>query len=186
MTPQPVTVEPGSPVSMALERMAVLGVGRLPVVAADDPGRVVGVFRREDAVAAYHEALVASTDIEMHRARLAQRTDPGAGYYDFRVPPGSIADGRPVKEVAWPEGMTLVSVRRGREVVVPTGETELVAGDVLTAFGTEMAQRQAIERLNHGADEPTAEIRLEELIIDSSGDMSPTRIDDDTTEGESD
>jgi len=158
-------------------------VGRLPVVAADDPTRLVGVFRREDAVAAYHEALVASTDIAMHRARLAQRTDPGAGYYDFRVPPGSIADGRPVKEIAWPEGITLVSVRRGREVVVPTGETELMAGDVLTAFGTEMAHRQAIERFNQGADEPTAEIKLEELMTDTSGEMPPTRIDGDTTEG---
>jgi CIC family chloride channel protein len=186
MTPHPVTVEPNSPVSTALERMAVLGVGRIPVVAADDPGRVVGVFRREDAVAAYHEALVASTDIEMHRARLAQRTDPGAGYYDFRVPPGSIADGRPVKEVAWPEGITLVSVRRGREVVVPTGETVLLSGDVLTAFGTEMAQRQAIERLNHGADEPTAEIKLEELLNAATGDLAPTRIDDEPTEGEPD
>jgi len=183
MTPQPVTVEPGSPVSMALERMAVLGVGRLPVVAADDPTRLVGVFRREDAVAAYHEALVASTDIAMHRARLAQRTDPGAGYYDFRVPPGSVADGRPVKEIAWPEGITLVSVRRGREVVVPTGETQLWAGDVLTAFGTEMAHRQAIERFNHGADEPTAEIKLEELMTDASGELPPTRIDGDKTEG---
>ncbi len=168
MTPRPVTVVPSTPVSRALERMAALGFGRLPVVDEDTPGLLVGVFRREDAVRAYHEALSSSTDVELRRARLAQRTDPGAGYFDFRVPPGSIADGRPVKEVAWPEGSTLVSVRRGREVVVPTGNTVLLAGDVVTAFGSESSKRRVVSRLNQGADEPTAEITLSD--IESRGD----------------
>lgn len=163
MTRRPVTVVPSTPVSTAMERMAALGVGRLPVVDEDDPSKLAGVFRREDAVQAYHEALGAGTDVELHRARLATRTDPGASYYDFRIPPGSMADGRPVREVAWPEGSTLVSVRRNREVVVPSGKTVLHPGDVVTAFGTETSKRQVIERLNQGADEPTAEISLEEI-----------------------
>ncbi|HZD21898.1 MAG TPA: chloride channel protein, partial [Acidimicrobiia bacterium] len=164
MTPRPVTVEPESPVSRALERMAALGVGRLPVVATDDPRRLVGMFRREDAVRAYHEALTSTTDHHLHRLRLAQRTQPGAGYYDFRVPVGSIADGRKVRDVSWPEGSTLVSVRRGRDVLVPDGETGLFAGDVVTAFGTEGSRRRMIDRLNAGADEPTAEIPLVEAV----------------------
>ena len=128
MTPRPATVVASTPVSTALERMAVLGVGRLPVVSEDDPERLVGVFRREDAVRAYHEALTASTDVELQRARLAQRTDPGAGYYEFRIPPGSMADGRAIREVAWPEGSTLVSIRRERQVQVPSGDTVLSEG----------------------------------------------------------
>lgn len=163
MTSRPVTVTPETPVSVALERMAALGVGRLPVVDAATPGQLVGIFGREEAVKAYHEGLTASTDRELHRARLAQRTDPGAGFFDFRVPPGSIADGRHVREVAWPEGSTLVSIRRGREVLVPDGDTLLLSGDVITAFGTDSSKHRVIERLNAGADEPTAEIPLEEL-----------------------
>src|SRR5690606_41521828 len=81
MTPRPVTVTPGTPVSRALERMAALGVGRLPVVDEDDPTKLIGMFRREEAVRAYHEALSSRTDGELTRARLAQRTAPGAGYY---------------------------------------------------------------------------------------------------------
>jgi CIC family chloride channel protein len=162
MTPRPVTVDPSTPVSRALERMAALGVGRLPVVATDDPRRVVGLFRREEAVRAYHEALTSTTDHHLHRLRLAQRTQPGAGYYDFRVPIGSIADGRLVRDVSWPEGSTLVSVRRDREVIVPTGDTTMMAGDVVTAFGTSTSRQRMIERLNAGADEPTAEIPLHE------------------------
>ncbi|HEU4320993.1 MAG TPA: chloride channel protein [Acidimicrobiia bacterium] len=169
MTPRPVTVDPGTPVSRALERMAALGVGRLPVVAADDPRRVVGIFRREEAVKAYHEALSSTTDHHLHRARLAQRTQPDAGYYDFRVPLGSIADGRRVRDVSWPEGSTLVSIRRNREVLVPTGDTELVGGDVVTAFGSPSSRQRMIDRLNAGADEPTAEIPLVQ-IDDEEGD----------------
>jgi CBS domain-containing protein len=174
MTLRPATVVPSTPVSMALERMAVLGIGRLPVVDENDPARLVGVFRRDDAVRAYHEALTANTDAELHRARLAQRTDPGAGYYEFRIPPGSMADGRAIREVAWPEGSTLVSIRRDRQVEVPTGDTVLERGDVVTAFGTLSSKERMIERLNAGADEPTAEIWLEE--IEAQGDASTDAI----------
>jgi CIC family chloride channel protein len=165
MTHRPVTVVPSTPVSTALERMAVLGVGRLPVVSEVDPELLVGVFRREDAVRAYHEALTSSTDVEMQRARLAQRTDPGAGYYEFRIPPGSMADGRAIREVTWPEGSTLVSIRREREVEVPSGDTVLRRGDVVTAFGTITSKDRMIERLNAGAEEPTAEIWLGDMEV---------------------
>jgi chloride channel protein, CIC family len=172
MTPRPVTVTPSTPVSRALERMAALGVGRLPVVDESEPGRLVGMFRREEAVRAYHEALSATTDSHLHRLRLAQRTDPGAGYYDFRVPLGSVADGRRVREVAWPEGSTLVSIRRGREVLVPTGSTVLLPGDVITAFGTDVSKRRMIDRLNAGADEPTAEVELIEILEQGEGSVA--------------
>jgi CBS domain-containing protein len=171
MTPRPATVVPSTPVSRALERMAALGVGRLPVVAEDSPERLVGMFRREDAVRAYHEALSSSTDSELYRDRLAQRTDPGAGYYDFRIPPGSMADGRAIREVSWPEGSTLVSVRRDRLVLVPTGKTVLNQGDVVTAFGTETSKTLMIERLNAGAEEPTAEIMLGEAEQEGADEM---------------
>ena len=171
MTRKPVTVSPSTPVSVALERMSALGVGRLPVVAEESPDQLVGLFRREEAVTAYHRALGASTEHNLQRARLAQRTQPGAGYFDFRVPPGSIAANRRVSEVAWPESLTLVSVRRGREVLVPTGSTTLLSGDVVTGFGSEGSRRRLIERLNAGADEPTAEVFIDEILEDDLGDL---------------
>ncbi len=171
MTRKPVTVAASTPVSHALERMAVLGVGRLPVVDERDPTRLVGMFRREDAVRAYHHALGTTTDRHLARERLRRRTEPGALYYDFRIPPGSVADGKPIKEVAWPEGSTLVSIRRGRDVLVPTGHTVLRAGDVVTAFGTRSSRDRMIERLNAGADEPTAELP----VAEGSSDDEPQR-----------
>ena len=180
MTPRPVTVTPATPVSTALERMTALGVGRLPVVDGS-PFRLVGLFGREEAVNAYHEGLTATTDRHLHRARLAQRTEPGAGYYDFRIPVGSMADGRLIREVTWPEGSTLVSIRRNRRVLVPQGDTRLLAGDVVTAFGTESSKRRMIDRLNAGADEPTAEIPLGEFELADDGPVVTT---DDVSDGE--
>lgn len=162
MTSRPVTVGSGTPVSRAMERMAVLDVGRLPVVA--DDRRLVGMFRRVDAIKAYHHALAETTGGHLERDRLRQRIDPNASYYDFRVPPGSIADGRAVREIRWPAGSTLVSVRRGTQVMVPDGGTVLRSGDVVTAFGTEASKTRMIDRMNTGAEEPSAEIELGPLL----------------------
>jgi predicted transcriptional regulator len=161
MTRRPATVTPSSPVSLAIERMAALGVGRLPVVDDADPTRLVGVFRRVGAVNAYHQALSATTEHELSLERLRLRTDPGARFFDFRIPRESMADGRLVKETVWPEGLTLVSVQRGRSVMVPTGNLELVAGDIVTAFGTEAARAGTIDRLNSTSRDDTAEIPVQ-------------------------
>jgi CIC family chloride channel protein len=174
MVARPVTVTPSTPVSQALEKMAALGVGRLPVVSEDGSGNFLGLFRREEAVRAYHRALSKRTEREMVRRRLDQRTDPGAGYFDFRIPPGSIADGKLVREVAWPEGSTLVSVSRSREVIIPTGGTTLLAGDVVTAFGTPASRSEMIARLNAGASEATAEILISDPETAEAGqEMAP-------------
>ncbi|MEE8331995.1 MAG: chloride channel protein [Acidimicrobiia bacterium] len=148
MTPDPTTVNPNSPVSLAMERMAVLGVGRLPVVAADDPEHLLGMFRREDAVRAYHHALSSEVNAEMGRQRLRARVGTGAEFFSFLISEGSIAAGRALREVAWPDGCTLVSVQRGRQLMVPEGSTMLRVGDVITAFGTPGAEDRVKLRLN--------------------------------------
>ena len=147
MTPRPVTVTPVTPVSLALERMASLGVGRLPVVAEEDPTRLVGLFRRETAVKAYHHALTEATEVELQRKRQRLWTRPDAEFFEFHIPGGSMADGRPLKEVHWPSGCTLVAVRRGRAVLVPEGDTVLQDGDIVTGFGAPGARNQVLERL---------------------------------------
>jgi CIC family chloride channel protein len=153
MTPNPVTVTPDTPVSEALSRMAALGVGRMPVVAADDPGLLVGVFRREDAVEAYHLALGQEVAHDLGRERLRARTSPDAAFHDLEIPAGSVADGRLLKEVPIPGGCTVVSIRRGIEVLVPDGNTGLQAGDVLTVFSRSGLYDQLAERFGAGNTE---------------------------------
>jgi NhaP-type Na+/H+ and K+/H+ antiporter len=134
-------------------------------VSESDSTRLVGLFRREDAIRAYHLALGSATGANLDRARLKQRTDPGANYFDFRIPPGSMASDLEVKAVDWC-GCTLVSVRRGTDVLVPCGSTQLRDGDVVTAFGSEESRRRLIDELNESADEPTAEITLDDILAE--------------------
>jgi chloride channel protein, CIC family len=147
MTRDPVTVTPQLPVSETLERMAALGVGRLPVVADDDPDRLVAMFRREDAIAAYHHALGAAG----RQRRLPERTklpfSDTTHFFEFHIGADSPAAGRLIKEVPWPEGCIVVSIHRGNDLVVASGDQELKPGDALTAFGDEAAQRRLAERL---------------------------------------
>ncbi len=160
MTPRPVTVTPATPVSQVLERMASLGIGRVPIVSEDDPDRLVAMFRREDAVRAYHTALEREVEHDLGRSRLQARVAPGADFHDVDVPPGSVADGRLLKEIPIPAGVTVVSIRRGLQVLVPDGNTRLGGGDRLTVFARPGAKVQLFERLSAG---DTAEL---DLLVD--------------------
>lgn len=150
MTPRPVTVTPSTPVSQVLERMASVGVGRIPIVAEDDPTRLVAMFRREDAVRAYHIALGQEIDHDLGRSRLQARVAAGADFHEAEIPVGSVADGRLLKELPIPGGATVVSIRRGLQVLVPDGNTRLAHGDVLTFFAQPGIGAQLRERLHAG------------------------------------
>jgi CIC family chloride channel protein len=147
MTPRPITAFPGMPVSAALARMAALDVGRLPVVADDDPNRFVGMFRRASVVRAYKHALGGTTARSLYRERYRIRTRPGATFFEMPIPPESAAASVKVRELTWPAEATLVSVRRGDRVIVPHGDTRLEAGDVITGFGSGDARVAVAELL---------------------------------------
>jgi CIC family chloride channel protein len=157
MTPRPVTATPSTPVSVVLQRMASLGIGRVPVVDEDDPTLLVALFRREDAVKAYHQALGQEVHHDLGRSRLQARVAPGTDFHEVMIPPDSVADGRLLKEIPLPAGVTVVSVRRGTGVVVPDGNTRLAGGDVLTVFARDGQHDQLLSRMH--ADD-TAELEL--------------------------
>ncbi len=159
MTVKLITVFPGMPVSAALARMAALDVGRLPVVADDDPLQFVGMFRRESVVRAYHHALGGSTARSFYRERHRIRTQPGASFFEVPIRRFSAVHGRPVREVRWPAEATLVSVRRGQRVIVPHGNTMLEAGDTITAFGSGDARIKLAQLLEPVPDEDEDLIR---------------------------
>lgn len=136
MTTKPITVTIDMPVSAALARMASLGLGRLPVVATTNTSQLVGMFRRESVVAAYHYALGTSTDRHLYRDRVKVRTQPGASFFEATVGHDSPIAGKALRDLSWPDEATLVSVRRGSSVLIPRGQTVVEIGDTLTLFGT--------------------------------------------------
>ena len=136
--------------------MASLGLGRLPVVAEDNPKTLVGMFRRESVVRAYHHALGTATGRELYRERVRLRTQPDATFFETVIRRGSpIADAQ-VKDIDWPSSATLVSIRRGASVLIPHGATLIEQGDVLTIIGTGQAREQ-LAQLNEPTGDPTQE-----------------------------
>ena len=55
-TTNPVTAYPDQSVRDILLRLGTMDVGRIPVVARDDPSRLLGVLRRHDIIKAYNKA----------------------------------------------------------------------------------------------------------------------------------
>ncbi len=136
MTTKPITTTPGMPVSAALARMASFGLGRLPVVDDADPTHLVGMFRRESVVRAYHHALGTATGRELYRERVRLRSQPDAAFFESTVVTASPIANQAIRDIPWPEGAILVSIRRGTKVLIPHGNTRVEPGDRLTFFGT--------------------------------------------------
>lgn len=147
MTADPVTITPDLPVSETLVRMAALGVGRLPIVDPRDQRRLVAMFRREDAIAAYHLALGASARTRRLPERVSTTRSESIGFFDFEIGEDSPATGKSIKDLPWPEGAIVVSIHRGKDLLVAAGDTVLRSGDALTIFGDDTAKRRISERL---------------------------------------
>jgi CIC family chloride channel protein len=129
-----VIVFPDESVGTALRRMAPRDLSRLPVVARDDPRRLLGVVRRNDIVRAY-EVGVLRREEARHRAQAISAVNHSrAEFLEVHILPGSHAAGLTVAELNLPRPVVLVSIRRGRELVIPHGDTRLESGDVVTAL----------------------------------------------------
>jgi len=161
MTRNPITATPELPVSAALARMASFGLGRLPVVDDANPTQVVGMFRRESVVRAYHHALGTATGRELYRERVRLRSQPGAAFFETSILRASPLATQSVKDVPWPDGAILVSIRRDTSVLIPHGNTRIEPGDKLTFFGTGAA-RVDVGHLMEPTDEATSDWRTRE------------------------
>ena len=145
-TRRPASALPDEPAFRAVQRMANLDVGRLPVV---DPatGRVVGVFRRADVVRAYDRGIERTVSDQLSRDAGRLRDVTGLAAVRLVVGVGSSVDGARVREVHWPERTILTGVQRGTEAIVPAGDTTLAADDVVVALtGDTDALRELLRR----------------------------------------
>ena len=159
MTRNPITVTPELPVSAALARMASFGLGRLPVVDDANPTKVIGMFRRESVVRAYHHALGTATGRELYRERVRLRSQPGAAFFEATILRASPVAAQRVQDVPWPDGAILVSIRRDTSVLIPHGNTMIEPGDRLTFFGTGEA-REEVGFITEPIEIPTGKWRI--------------------------
>ncbi len=136
----------------ALEHFARLDVAQLPVVLRHAPRTWVGMLERADIIRAYARA---THDVTLHRRRvelLRLQRDSGAQMISVTLREQDRACGLRLRELRLPEDCLLVSIRRGRETIIPRGETRLLAGDRLALF-VHPSRESAIRRmLRHGPD----------------------------------
>lgn len=134
----PLVAYPDEPLSVAIRRMGVRDVGRLPVVARDNPHQLLGSLRRSAIIRAYDAALTQREIMrhKVHQVRLGSFT--GAAINEILIEPGSPCDSRRVRDITWPSNCVVATIRRGRQTLIPRGDTTLRAGDVLlTVLGEE-------------------------------------------------
>jgi len=129
-----ITVFPDDTVGTALRRMAPRDISRLPVVAHDDPRQLVGVVRRNDIVSAYEVgALRRERAIQLAEV-MRNINDARAIFVDITLTDNSWASFRTVAEIELPRSAIFVSIQRGRQLLIPHGDTQLQAGDIVTAL----------------------------------------------------
>ncbi len=113
----------GANLDSALEALMTSGRNWVPVL---DPGKhVVGILSTGDVVRAHRDAL-----------RRSLLTSPQAAaattVIDTRLDERSVLVGRRLRDASLPPGAIVVTLQRGSEVILPRGETALLAGDRLS------------------------------------------------------
>jgi len=138
---------PDETLNMALRRMSSRDVGRLPVVARDNPRKLLGILRRADVIHAYDIALTRriTQRHQEHAVLLDALTPANVGVSDVAVEIGAPAADKFMKEIPFPRECVVASVRRAGQVFIPRGETLLRASDVLVVVAEGTARDEVFQ-----------------------------------------
>ncbi len=128
---------PDETIGKALRRMGARDIGRLPVVDKDHQRKLVGLLRRTDLVRAYDAALTRRETKRHHEQQTRLDAMTGAmTVNEYIIRAGAPCDGKMLSKAGFPQGCIIASLRRGREMLIPRGDTILKAGDALAVVAT--------------------------------------------------
>lgn len=143
---------PEESLASALDIMSRLDIGRIPVVLKENPGHIVGVVRRGDIVSAY--AIATERRMQQRHSEQTDRLDAitpeTLQVVDIQIDATSSIIGKQIKEIDFPRDCIIVSLRRGRKVIVPHGETMINGRDILVVVAEGKAL-QEIRELAHSS-----------------------------------
>ena len=144
------TAFPDESMSSVLWRMGVRGVGRVPVVSRDNPRKLLGVIRRRDVITAYERAMTIRTETSYKLKELRSAHEGRIRVVDVDIERGHRFVGKSVREIASniPQEAILVSVRRGKRLIIPHGDTILQDGDHLVLLAGESCADEAYASLS--------------------------------------
>ncbi len=148
-TAEPVVAYPDEPIWAAIRKMAPRDLARLPVVARDDSGRLLGMISRSDILRAYQVGLMRKQQDQVLRQRMRLRDTAEVGFIEVLVGPKSSCVGKRIRDLPLHQSTSVVSINRAGNVLVPTSSTVFEVGDRVTIF-CRTAHRQELHDLFTG------------------------------------
>jgi CIC family chloride channel protein len=122
--------------SDVIQRLAVRSVHKLPVVARDDPHKIIGTIRRDDVVKAYNMALTRKNMEHFDEDQIQLRRIDHMELLSLEVKPHSRAAGQTLASLSadLPQDCLIVFIKRNASVLIPHGDTVLYPGDEVNVF----------------------------------------------------
>jgi chloride channel protein, CIC family len=126
------TALPDETVSSALERMARLRIGRMPVVEQTN-SKLIGFVQQSDLAKAYFQALEKTRSLEESQEETRLRDLTGQEVIEVKVKRSSSLAGKTLQEARLPKESIIVAIRRDGTTIFPHGDTRLEPGDRVVA-----------------------------------------------------
>ena len=114
------------------QRSALMGLRRDGVISEDVFEELVAEV---DAMLTEEQNPFWFVPLESLPERLRSGLSERAEVAEVAIEEGAACAGKQVREVPWPQNLVLVSLRRGKEVIIPRGSTLLREGDWVTMVG---------------------------------------------------
>jgi len=140
-------VKPDESLHEVISRPDAWQLHQFPVVAREDPGRLLGVLRRSDILRAYGLAASRRSEAEQRVRMASMIQDEDTRLLSLQIAPNSPLVGKDLRSLALPPSSVIVSIRRRRRTVIPRGRVVLRPGDrltILTLASAEQELREAV------------------------------------------
>ncbi len=122
---------PEDTVWTAIRAMSTRDIGRAPVVKRGTR-QLIGMIGRHGVMRAYNIAIVRKLEDAHIAESIRLNTMTGAHVFEFRVAAGAPIISQHIAEIQWPLESTIASIRRDNMLIIPHGNTEIKANDLLT------------------------------------------------------
>ena len=99
---------------------------------------MIGVLRRQDIIEAYETAIANRKEISTRLRELRETHEGKVQVLELNIPRDHYLAGHSIKAISQtlPDECILVSIRRGNNVIIPHGDTQLKPGDQLIALAS--------------------------------------------------
>ena len=119
------------------DAMLILGgedIQSLPVIDYTNTKKCLGVLRRRDLISAYSEVLLKSEKRKQFIQKLKFKKASHTEFVEYVIEREDSSAGRKISEINLPGNCNIITIFRGKELIVPKGNTELKSGDSLVAI----------------------------------------------------